>query len=323
LGVIRPIVTVNGGQIIIQSTPKQDGISGGTFKRLYDAALKNKGQYASYVQANRYLTQEQLDQARQDYIDEYGNDFLFRQEMLLDWGQSSATSYFGHRLSDMKKNKQVGKHAHNPEYPVYTSWDLGMADSTALWFWQYYDKQVRIIDAYETHDVNDEAVIKYVLSKPYNYAHHFWPHDGSKRDSDAMQRVEKARKMGLLNVSLLQRKDREMGIKKTMDLLNSANTTIDEPMCGWAVEKLAKYQRKYNPYSGDYEGPDHKTESHIADAMRYTAEAIDQFFNPVTGAFYYAQSNQELTTRSEKMVSTHIYSEGDKWADWQNDGYDF
>lgn len=56
LDVIRPIVAVNGGQIIIQSTPKIDGISGGTFKMLFDRALINwnngpKTQYASLITA--------------------------------------------------------------------------------------------------------------------------------------------------------------------------------------------------------------------------------------------------------------------------------
>lgn len=321
LGVIRPIVTVNGGQIIIQSTPKQDGISGGTFKRLYTAAQKNKGQYASYVRADRYLTPQQLEQARQDYIDEYGNDFLYRQEMLLDWGQSSSTSYYGHRLSDMKKNKQIGLYPYNPDHPVFTAWDLGMADSTALWFWQYYDNELHLIDAYETHDVNDEAVVKFVLSKPYNYAAHFWPHDGVKRDSDAIQRIEKVKQMGLLNTYLITRKGKEMGIKKAMDLLNRSSTTIHEPLCGWAVEKLGLYKRKFNPYTGDYEGPDHTTESHIADALRYIAEALDQFFFGKTGAFIYGSTSVQATTQSEDLVSTHLYSEGEDWADWQNDGY--
>lgn len=320
LGVIRPVTVANGGQIIIQSTPKQDGISGGTFKRLYDAALKNEGQFASFVKADRYLTATQLAQARQDYIDEYGNDFLFRQEMLLDWGQSSSTSYYGHRITEMKKSKQVGVHPYNPDYPVYTAWDLGMADSTALWFWQYHGKKVRIIDAYETHDVNDEAVIKFVTSKPYTYAGHFWPHDGTKRDSDATQRIEKAKKMGLANTFLLQRKNKEMGIKKALDILNMPTTTINEPLCSWAIEKLKLYKRKFNPYTGDYEGPDHSTESHIADALRYIAESIDQFFNPLTGKFYYAPQAPKENTDDE-LVATFLYSEGEKWADWQNDGY--
>lgn len=323
LGVIRPVTVANGGQIIIQSTTKQDGISGGTFKRLYEAAKKNKKQYASYVKADKYLTAEQLAEVRQDYIDEYGNDFLFRQEMLLDWGQSSATSYYGEKLTDMLKEKRIGMHPYNKEYPVYTAWDLGMADSTALWFFQYYNKELHLIDAYETHDVNDEAVIRYVTSKPYVYAWHFWPHDGNKRDSDAVRRIEKAKKMGLLNASLLTRKDKEMGIKKVHDLLNKFSTTFHEPTCKWAVDKLGKYQRKYNEFTGDYEGPDHKTESHIADALRYVAEAIDQYFNPETGEFLMSTTGEMQSTNSEELVGTSLYSEGEKWASWQNDGFDW
>jgi hypothetical protein len=322
LGVIRPVTVANGGQIIIQSTPKQDGVSGGTFKRLYNAAKKNPKQYASFVKADRYLTAEQLMEARQDYVDEYGNDFLFRQEMLLDWGQASATSYYGHLLSKMQKSGQVGLHPYNPDYPVFTAWDLGMADSTAIWFWQYYDKELHLIDAYETHDVNDEAVVKYVTSKPYTYAWHFWPHDGTKRDSDAIQRIEKAKQMGLLNASLLVRKSKELGIKKVIDLLFKKSTTIHEPLCGWAVEKLGKYQRKFNPFTGDYEGADHNTNSHIADALRYVAEAIEQAFDPETGKFLFSASSEE-STRSERLVGTHLYSEGEDWADWQNDGFDW
>lgn len=323
LGVIRPVTVANGGQIIIQSTPKQDGISGGTFKRLYNSAKKNPKQYASYIDATNYLTAEQLMEARQDYIDEYGNDFLFRQEMLLDWGQASATSYYGDRLSKMQKSGQIGLHPYNDKYPVYTAWDLGMADSTAIWFFQYYDKELHLIDSYETHDVDDEAVIRYVLGKPYTYAHHFWPHDGSNRDSDAQQRVAKARKMGLLNCTLLTRKNKEMGIKKVLDLLNKVSTTINEPLCAWAVEKLNKYQRKFNAFTGDYEGPDHNTNSHIADGLRYVAEAIDQFFDPLTGRFLLQASGTEMTTHSEELVGTHLYNEEAGWADWQNDGMDW
>ena len=115
------------------------------------------------------------------------------------------------------------------------------------------------------------------------------------------------------------RKNKEMGINKVLELLNKASTTIHEPVCGWAVEKLNLYKRKFNPYTGDYEGPDHSTESHIADALRYVAEAIEQFFHPVTGNFYYGKSGKEVLTNSEELVRTNLYSEGDQFADWQLD----
>jgi len=77
LGIIRPIVAANNGQIIIESTPKQDGVSGGTFIKLLEAAEKDPTQYAQRVYATQYMSAEQLEQTRQDYLNEYGNDFLF------------------------------------------------------------------------------------------------------------------------------------------------------------------------------------------------------------------------------------------------------
>lgn len=322
LNIIRPIVAVNKGQIIIQSTPKLDGISGGTFKRLFEAAQENPKQYASYITADNYLSEEELEEVKQEYIIQNGNDFKFRQEMLLDWGAASATSYYGDILETASKEQRIGNYPYNPAYPVYTSWDLGMADSTAILFWQYHDRQLHIIDAYETHSIGDEAVVRFVQSKPYNYGWHFFPHDGAKRDSDAITRIQKIRNMGLLNASLLRRTGIDMGINRAVDLLRSETTTFNEPTLNWVIEKWKKYQRKFNPLTGDYEGPDHKTESHTADSLRYCAEAIDQCFDPITGKFFFGQQAQVTTTDSEEMVTTNLYDEGDDYGDWQTN-WDF
>lgn len=318
LNVVRPITAQNGGQIILQSTPKLDGISGGTFKRLYEAAEKDPTQYADYLPADEagVLTDEQLEVIRQDYIDQNGNDFKFRQEMLLDWGQASQTSYYGALLSAMEKDGRIGTHPYNPDYPVYTSWDLGMADSTAVLFWQYYDKEFHIIDAYETHNIGDEPIIRFVQSKPYNYAWHFFPHDGAKRDSDAISRIQKIRGLGLTNASLLTRRSKEDGIKRTHELLSKKSTTIHKPLVYEAVEKLKKYSRKFNQLTGDYEGPDHKTESHTADSVRYAAEAVEQAFDETTGEFYYSGIGEEKTTRSEPLVSTATHSGDSDYDDY-------
>lgn len=314
LGVIRPITALNGGQLIITSTPKITGISGGTFLRLFKEALKQPDQFASKIDAHHYMTDEELEKVRQDYIVQYGDDFLFRQEFLLDEGAALATSYYGNLLDRMNQDGRIGIHPYLPIYPVFTAWDLGMSDTTAVWFWQYYNGKLRIIDAYETHDVGDRGIIRLVQSKPYNYAWHFFPHDGAKRDSDAVTRIQKIRDLGLINSSLLTRHSREDGIEAVAELFVKKSTTFHAPTTSWAVEKLTKYSRKYNEYTGDYMGHDHKTESNIADAMRYIGEAIRQAFSP-TGEFYYANAGKEMSTHSEDLVSSPY--------DEPEDEYDF
>lgn len=304
--VIRPIVAANGGQVIIQSTPKIDGISGAVFKQMFDRAIKGvEGQYASMITADQYLSAEVLEQLRQECIEKYGNDFFFRQEYLCDWGQASSTSYFGAALSLLEKDGSIGEYPYNPSYPAYTAWDLGMSDSTAIVFFQYYDKKPRVIDSYETHDIANEPIVRFVQSKPYNFAWHFFPHDGAVRDSDAISRIEKIRDFGLINSSLLQREPREDGIKRAVEGL--PKSVFNEATTEMLRRKLAMYKRKFNPLTGDYMGPEHKTESHYADSVRYMFTAIDQDFHPETGQFLYGADQQQEAYESTRILTPSFY----------------
>lgn len=289
LDIIEPIVIANGGQIIIESTPKQDGISGSTFVKLRKAAEKDPNRYSSRIEATQYMSSEQLEKARQSCIDRWGNDFMYRQEYLLDEGQALETSYYGNIVGAKRKSGSIGNHPYDPKYPVYSSWDLGGGgDSTAGIFWQYEGKKLNIIDAYETHVVDDRLLINFINNLPYfgNYGWHFFPHDGAKKDSDGIQRIVKMHQLGLPNSSLLTRRRKEAGLVEAIQLMNTPNVTAHLSTTEVKVfEKLVLYRRKWNANTGDYEGPDHTTVSHIADAWRYCSDAISQYFHPTTGKF--------------------------------------
>jgi hypothetical protein len=309
--VIKPIVALNNGQVILQSTPKIDGISGGTFRTRFDRALANPKHHASLVVATENLSAEALEELRQDCIAENGNDFMYRQEFLCDFGQASSTSYYGQLLRTMENNGRIGHHPYNKKFPLYTAWDLGMSDSTAVTFFQYYDKQARIIDSYETHDIGDSAHVNFLKTKPYHYTWHFFPHDGAVRDSDAITRIEKIRELGLVNSSLLRREPVEDGIKRVVEELPKG--TIHKINTLDLVRKLYMYKRKWNPLTGDYLGPEHKSESHISDSVRYMFTAIEQEFNKETCEMYISQvSNVDADDdnddySAEELPQTNFY----------------
>lgn len=290
--VIVPILEVNGGQAIIQSTPKIDGISGGTFKIMFDSAKEDPMEYASMITAHEYLSDEALERLRRKSIEKYGNDFFFRQEFLCDWGQASHTSYYGAALQLAEKRKLIASFPYDPAYPVYTAWDLGTSDSTAITFFQKVQKKTRIIDYYETHDIGYKPIIEFLKTKPYNYAWHFLPWDGSTREqSDARARVDKLQDAGLINCSLLQRESKEDGIRMAVEALplSEMNAATTHEL----RRKLMLYKRKFNGTTGDYEGPEHKSESHAADSFRYLFAALRQEFDEKTGAFLYAPENSQ------------------------------
>ena len=180
-----------------------------------------------------------------------------------------------------------------------------MADSTAITFFQLINRKPRIIDYHETHDIGNEPIVKFVQSKPYNLAWHFFPHDGAVRDSDAITRIEKIREYGLINSSLLLREPREDGIKRVVESL--PGTEFNEVTTEELRRKLMLYKRKFNPFTGDYLGPEHKTESHAADSIRYTFAAIEQEFNKKTGELFYSPASAQDTYDSDLLTTPELY----------------
>ncbi|MDO2172414.1 hypothetical protein Q2441_26335, partial [Escherichia coli] len=58
---------------------------------------------------------------------------------------------------------------------------------------------------------------------------------------------------------------------------------------------------------GDYEGPDHNTNSHIADSIHYVFTDIEQDFNKETGEFLYSPANQQQTYSSDLVQTPGQY----------------
>ncbi len=292
VNVVAPITERNNGKRIYTGTPKIDGINGETMRRMHEAFKKDPTKYTCYIDATHYMTAEELEKTRQGYILRNGNDFKFRQEMLLDWGQASESSYYGSLMSLKDKDGTIGEWPHNPAYPVYTVWDLGRADTMVVGFFQYYKGKPRLIDLYETHNIGLDSIIPVLQQKPYNYGWHFLPHDGTVASlNDNVSRIAYLNNKGISNVSTLKREGVGIGIGRVKDglpgLLINLGTT------GSYSRRIRIYKRKFNPVTGDYIGPDHKSESHIADMTRYLFAAIATYWNEKGEFLYSPEADQQ------------------------------
>lgn len=309
LGVVRPITNRNGGKIIIASTPKQDGVSGGTFKKLHEAAKVRPNQYTCYIKGDRFMSAEEMEVLRQDYIDEYGNDFLYNQEILLDWGQSSTASYYGEIMGKKDKDGTIGFWPHNPKYPVYTAWDLGKSDSMVIGFFQVIKSKPRLIDVFEINGSNMIACATELKSKTaYVYGWHFLPHDGSVSSlNDGRSRIDALQKEGITNVSLLKREGVGVGIGYVEKWLPKILINLDGTGGTLGLSrKLRVYRKKFNPQTGDYMGADHKSQSHIADMMRYLCTALEYYWNE-KGEFILSPSIAQEEYESDMVSVPYSY----------------
>lgn len=304
VNVVAPIVEANGGKLVYMGTPKVDGINGETMRRMHFRFKKQENTYTCYVDATHYMSQVQLEKSRQNYILRNGNDFKYRQEMLLDWGQSSESSYYGQIMSKKDKNGTIGEFAYNPAYPVYTAWDLGKSDSMVVLFFQYFKEKVRLIDLYEVVGSSVKAVIPILQAKPYNYGWHFLPHDGTVASTnDGVTRIATLHNAGITNSSTLKREGVGLGIGRVEDGL--PDLLINLGTTGSFSQKIRIYKRKISPITGNYIGPDHQSQSHIADALRYLFAAIEIYWNE-KGEFIYSPEDSQTEYRSD-LVTVPFY----------------
>lgn len=302
VNVVAPIVEANGGKMIHTGTPKIDGINGETMRRMHFKFKKDPTKYTCYVDATHYMTPEQLEKSRQGYITRNGNDFKYKQEMLLDWGQSSGSSYYGAIMGKKDKDGTIGEHPYNPAYPVYTAWDLGKSDSMVILFFQYFKGKIRLIDIHEEVGSSVKRMIPVLQQKPYNYGWHFLPHDGTVASTnDGVTRLETLHKAGITNSSTLRREGVGVGIGRVEDglpeLLINLGTT------GNFHRRIRVYKRKVNPDTGNYIGPDHKSQSHIADALRYLFAAIAIYWDE-KGEFLHSPEKSQQEYASDLATVT-------------------
>ena len=181
-------------------------------------------------------------------------------------------SIYGKLLSLLKQRGGVNDFAHD-DGDVFTSWDLGIADSLSIWFWRFNDKRgVDLIDWYEN---SGEALSHYfgiVEAKPYRYLKHWLPHDARARSlQTGKSTIEQVSERWPGLVSITPSLDVDQGIEAARWLLEQETTRFHE-RCGEGIETLAEYRYEWDEVLKVYgKHPLHNFASHTADAFRYVA----------------------------------------------------
>lgn len=158
----------------------------------------------------------------------------------------------------------------DPALHVHTVWDLGVGDSTSIWFCQVYGKEVRLVDYYEASGEGLPHYARVLQDKGYLYGKHFAPHDIAVRElGTGVSRLETARKLGI-NFLITPSLSIEDGIDAARQLLSSC--WFDEKKTSEGVNCLRNYRREFNDKMDQFKPtPVHDWSSHAADAFRYLA----------------------------------------------------
>ena len=151
--------------------------------------------------------------------------------------------------------------------PVHTSWDLGINDTTCIWFFQVHRDTIRFIDYYENSDEGLSHYINLLKTKDYNYGKHLAPHDIEVRDfTIGKTRKEFAREQGLMFDTVPRPAD-------VMDKIESVRNLFpqfyfDENKCSRGLTCLKNYRKEWDDKNGCYKNrPLHNWASHGFDSL--------------------------------------------------------
>ncbi len=259
--VVRPALSDREGWVIFIGTPRGHN----HFYKIYRTSDTDPEWFSVCFKASQtgILPQKELDSARATMSAEE-----YAQEYECDFGAALVGSYYAHLIKQIEDKKQITRVAYDAAMPVDTYWDLGIGDSTAIWFVQAVAREFHVIDYYEMSGKGLDYYVKEVKSKEYIYDFHELPHDVRARELGTGKTREEmlvGYKLGRIRVQ--DRQNFDDGINASRLVL--PRCWFDEKNCARGLDALRAYTKKWDEKNQIMsETPLHNWASHGADAFR-------------------------------------------------------
>ncbi len=189
------------------------------------------------------------------------------------WEVSHEGLYYSKQMTLVRAEKRVCNVYYDEKLPTYTAWDLGFNDSTSIWIFQMYNKEIRLIEYIEGSGESLAHWLGVLKSKEYAYEKHLAPHDIMVHEySSGMTRQASARKLGV-NLVPVQKLGIIEGIDQGRSILNRC--WFDEKKCSKGIKALDNYKKDWDERNATWRSqPLHNWASHGSDAFRTLAVGL-------------------------------------------------
>lgn len=179
---------------------------------------------------------------------------------------------YAKQLQKAREEKRITLVPYDPSCQVFTAWDIGFADTTAIWWLQFVGRELRWLECYEKSGEQLDHYVSVVKSKQYNYDIHYLPHDGAHGNIRGESVSNQLFQMGLRNNVLPREVDIAPGLELVRQTL--AYSVFDQDKCKDGIHALENYAYEWDEDRGVFKSkPKHDWSSNYADAARYAARA--------------------------------------------------
>ena len=268
--IVRPAVADKLGWVLFIGTP----MGHNQFWEVYDYALRGHDDwYGKLYRASdtKVIPVEELEQARSIMTPEQ-----YEQEFECSFTAAVSGSYYGRLITKAEKDGRIGNVPIDDNVGVETWWDLGIGDSTAIWFAQRVGQEIHLVDYYETSGESLAHYADVLNEKNYSYTSHIAPHDIMARElGTGKSRLEVANELGI-NFDIAPKLEVDHGIESVRNALPFCY--FDREKCKVGLDALRQYRKQWDEKNQVFKNkPLHNWCSHAADSFRYgcVAEPID------------------------------------------------
>jgi hypothetical protein len=269
--VIRPTLSDRFGWAVFGGTPKGKN----QFHDIYRVSQATPGWFLTRLPASisKLLPDSELKDAREQLSQDQ-----YDQEYECSFDAAILGAYYGQEMRLADEQGRIRYLPFNPESPVFTAWDLGYRDDTAIWFYQVVRGEIRVMDYYAISGASIEEIAVVVIDKGYRYTRHYLPHDARAKTlaSGGKSIVEQlaAHLGGMAKLAIVPDIGIQDGIQAVRMILPYC---YFDPSCDEGLEALRQYQREYDEDKKTFrQNPRHDWCSHPADAFRMLAVAYRQ-----------------------------------------------
>lgn len=283
-GYIRPILLENGGWALFISTPRGKN----HMKRMYDGAKDDPEWYVEILTAEDtgLFTPEQLERERSELQREYGHELgnsLFEQEYYCSFAAANIGAFFAKEMQAVERAGKILPVPYDPQYPVYTGWDIGKNMHMAIWCFQVIGMEYRAINFFTNlRDINE--AVRTLQDTGYMFGGHYLPHDAEPAQVTTGYSVEQqVQQLGLTNTHIVPM------VKSVGERINAIRrmipmTVFDKTNTEYGVDALNAYGVEWDEkHKTLKENPKHDWSSHPCDAFGTFAMG----YQPDQGTFDY------------------------------------
>ncbi len=266
--VVRPALSDRKGWCVWIGTPNGHNAFYETWKK----AVGEDEWFSLMLKASEsgIIDPGELASARKDMTEEQ-----FDREYECSFEAAIRGAYYATEFKRIDEEKRLTAVPWDSGIEVHTAWDLGIGDSTAIWFFQVAGREIHLIDYYETSGVGLDHYAKEIKSRPYVYGSHWFPHDVKVKElGTGKSREETLNALGI-KVETVPNIGLDDGINSVRRMLNKC--WFDKVKCGRGVEALRQYQRDFDEKLKAFKSkPLHNWASHGSDAFRYLSLIHDR-----------------------------------------------